>query len=446
MRRALALLVLAALVAAGCVSPAGDVASLSASPFVDAILTDHEHDDLAAHALWTSSMEMLGHSSLGDDALTFDAFGEMDLHGDLAVVSALERTSGEGAIVLVDLADPADPTRLGWASIRENAHPLDVKFDEAGEFVYASGTGRILVFDVRDPTAPTLAGAATPPGAACHMSAMGVVDGAEYFWCTGDPVGLTTYRVVAQGDQRALVPVAYSRPLYRLEPVTAAGTFGVVGAPHDMTFQLDPVDGTPLLVVSNRGYGLRILDVSDPLAPAELGHWTGEGAEHSPLHFHTGMVTVVNGTRYAIVSPEILPDDATPPAIWILDATDYGAMTLAAEWTAPGDHGSPGFTFTTHQWQVAQERLYLGYYHAGVWVLDLKTILAGAYREDPARPDVLGYYLPHEAPVTEGAMVPNVWDLTLRNGVIYATDISSGVYALHYVPDALGDEAITGFA
>jgi hypothetical protein len=255
------------------------------------------------------------------------------------------------------------------------------------------------------------------------------------------------YQVVDAVDSaRGLVPVAYSRPSGDPTPVTGAGTFGVVGAPHDMTFQLDPLDGTPLLVVSNRGYGVRVLDVSDPRVPRELGAWRGEGAEHSPLHWHTSMVTLVNGTRYLITSPEILPDDSTPPAIWVLDATDYADLKLVAEWTAPGDHGSTGFTFTTHQWQVAQERLYLGYYHAGVWILDLKAIVAGGWEEDPARLDVLGYYLPHEAPIVEGAMVPNVWDLTLREGVMWVTDISSGLYALHYAPDRVGDPALTGFS
>ena len=446
-----ALALVLALVAAGCAAPTNGPADGAgtggpAGAFVDPIVEDHEHTVLADHALATPTMELLGHSTLEVGGATFTSLGEMDWHDALAVVAA-QQVGGDGAIVLVDIADPRAPVPLGFATIQETAHPLDVKFDEAGTHVYASGTARIFVFDVSDPSAPKPAGVATPPGAACHMSALGVVDGAEYFFCTGDPVGLTVYQVVDQAPGvRALVPVAHSRPSGDPTPVTEAGTFGVVGAPHDMTFQLDPVDGRPLLVVSNRGYGVRVLDVSDPKLPVELGIWKGEGAEHTPLHWHTSMVTVVAGTRYLVTSPEILPDEATPPAIWFLDATDYGAMTLVAEWTAPGDHGSPGFTFTTHQWQVAQERLYLGYYHAGVWVLDLPTILGGRYEADPARPDVLGYYLPHEAPAVEGDMVPNVWDLTLKNGVMWVTDIGSGLYALRYAGDTVGDARVTGFS
>ena len=457
MRRALALLLPLALFAAGCVGAPTDGetdrAGLPGGTFVDPILEDHEHTHLAAHDLTPVNMEKLGHSALADEAAEFSHFGEMDFFGNVMAVAASRLPDLRPALVLVDVADPANLTRLGWTAVPvqgagplSSPYPLDVKFDEKGEFVYLSVPGQILAYDVRDPAAPALAGAMLPPGAACHMSAMGVVDGAEWFWCTGDPTGLTAYRVVEAGDRRALLPLSQSRPDGFHQPIQGAGTFGVVGAPHDMTFQLDPVDGTPLLVVSNRGFGVRVLDVSNPALPVQLGAWTGEGAEHAPLHWHTSMVALVDGTRYVITSPEILPDDQTPPAIWMLDATDYADLKLAAEWTAPGDHGSPGFTFTTHQWQVAQDRLYLGYYHAGVWVLDLKTILAGSYQDDPARPDVLGYYLPDMPAVEDGQMVPNVWDLNLQQGVIYATDISSGLYALHYLPDALGDETLTGFS
>lgn len=457
MRRALALLVPLALFVAGCVGAppddAADRAGRGGAAFVDPIVEDHEHTDFAAHALPPVNVERLGHSALSDDEASFAHFGEMDVHGTLLAVAASKMPEAKPALVLVDVTDPANPVRLGWTMVRtqpavgvlNSPYPLDVKLDETGAFAYLSVNTQVLAYDVRDPSAPKLAGAMLPAGAACHMSAMGVIDGAEWFWCTGDPVGLTAYRVVEAGDRRALVPVSQSRPDEFYRPVQGAGTFGVVGAPHDMTFQLDPVDGRPILVVSNRGYGVRVLDVSDPALPKQLGAWRGEGAERTVLHMHTAMVAVVDGTRYVIASPEILVD-GEPPAIWMLDATDYGGLTLAAEWTAPGDHPSPGFTFTTHQWQVAQERLYLAYYHAGVWVLDLKVILGGVYREDPARPDVLGYFLPDEPSVEDGQMVPNVWDLNLKDGVVYATDISSGLYALHFLPDRLGDETLTGFS
>jgi hypothetical protein len=39
-----------------------------------------------------------------------------------------------------------------------------------------------------------------------------------------------------------------------------------------------------------------------------------------------------------------------------------------------------------------------------------------------------------------------VWDLNLQRGVVYATDIASGLYAFHHLADRVGDEALTGFS
>ncbi len=447
-RAVLVLLLVPALVAAGCVSaPAGDepgTDTVAPPAFIDPIHDDHDHADLSLHQLSTPTMEKVGYSAFDGGGMRFTSFGEMDLHEDLAVISAVRiGETRQGVIIMVDLSDPTDPKRLGVGLVGDASHPLDVKFDASGAYVFATATGQIHAFDVSDPSNPLPAGAMLPPGVACHMSALGVVAGVEYFFCTGDPTGLTVYRVVDVSPGRALVPVGRSSP--DGGPQVGGSLFGGLGAPHDMTFQEDPVTGDPILVVSNRGFGVRVLDIRDPANPVQLARWHGEGADHFSNHMHTAMVTLVNGTRYVIVSPEIL-DSGNPPAVWMLDATDYANLILAAEWTAPNDHPSPGFTFTTHQWQVAEERLYLGYYHAGVWVLDLPTILDPGFRDDPARGDVLGYYLPHEDPVEPAAMVPNVWDVTLRNGLIFATDISSGLYVLHHLPDAIGDEAITGFS
>lgn len=442
----LATLALLASILAGCVSAPADTQGGEATAFVDPILEDHDHSVLADHALQTSTMELLGYASLGDASTKFTSLGELDIFpradGTLVATVSAQVVGGSGAVVLVDVTDPASMTRLGFVTLPEGAHPLDVKWDEKGEYVYASATGRLFVVDARDATKPALAGAALSTGVACHMTAMGTIQSQEYLFCTGDGLWMTVYQVVVAADKRSLVPVGQWKPS---DPPRGTGP-SALGAPHDMTFQLDPVDEKPILAVSGRGFGLRVLDVSDPKSPKEMAKWTGEGADHPPIHMHTGMVAVIDGTRYLIGSPEILPNAQTPPAVWVLDATDYGALKLVAEWTAPGDHGSPGFTFTTHQWQIADGRIYLGYYHAGVWVLDVRAILAGGYRDDPARPEVLGYYLPNMEPATPGAMVPNVWDVNLWRGVAYATDISSGVYALHYAPDRIGDEALTGFS
>jgi hypothetical protein len=95
---------------------------------------------------------------------------------------------------------------------------------------------------------------------------------------------------------------------------------------------------------------------------------------------------------------------------------------------------------------VVDGKIYLAYNHAGFWVLDLDSIIAGTYADDPTRPDVLGYYLPHEEVELfdpERAVVPNTWDVNVQGGVIFASDRYTGFYVLHSTDDAMGDETVT---
>jgi hypothetical protein len=132
--------------------------------------------------------------------------------------------------------------------------------------------------------------------------------------------------------------------------------------------------------------------------------------------------------------------------MWVLDVTDYANPTLVGEWHPPGEHVTQGLLLTTHQFQVVDGRIYLAYNHAGVWVLDLAAIIDGSYRDDPERPEVLGYYLPHQEVELfdpEVAAVPNTWDLNLRDGYIYASDRYTGFYVLHYADDEMGNATLT---
>ena len=147
--------------------------------------------------------------------------------------------------------------------------------------------------------------------------------------------------------------------------------------------------------------------------------------------------------------PELLRDD--PGALWVLDATDYGALSLAGEWVNPGRYGADGIRFSTHNFQIADGRVYMAHYHAGVWVLDLARIAdaGGPLDEAGASAAVLGYWLPRADVATfhqTGVNVPEVWDVLLYEGRVYAVDINTGLHVLHYEGDTLGDASASGFA
>ena len=95
-------------------------------------------------------------------------------------------------------------------------------------------------------------------------------------------------------------------------------------------------------------------------------------------------------------------------------------------------------------------RVYMAHYHAGVWVIDVDAFLAknptpkGNVRAPlPDAIPNLGVYLTrHDATRAPG----QVWDVVVKDGYIYASDYSLGLFVLHFLGDPLNDPAYTGTA
>ncbi len=462
------LLIIAALVAAGCISPEEalpdpDDAMNTVEAFLDPILDSHDHADPAEHALKTASMHELGFNVLGDDGKPFTYIGEIDWLGDYAYIAVIGRGSLPG-FVIVDVTDATNPVVVGRGEM-PNAYVVDVKIDDDGKFLYAAsqagtrtGTptglqdalGRygVWVWNVEDKTKPVLVSQTPVAASGCHMLSYWKHNG-EHLACTGETILFFDPVDDALGTRR-LTPVGQYSPQSQegLDETTRSGETGPGPLPHDQTIQTDPVTGNPVMFVSHWDMGLRVVDLANLAAPRELGTWTGAGATHYSGNVHSAMAVVMNDTRYVVAGPELLGQGQVP-SLYIMKADDYGNMELVAEWWAPGDHASQGLLLTTHQFQIVDGRIYMAYNHGGVWVLDLATIIAGGYREDPARPDVLGYHLERHAEVLDAENahpIPNTWDVVVRHGVIWATDRYTGLYALHLTGDEIGNEELSSFA
>lgn len=469
-----ALLVVAfALVVAGCVQPPTEADRASArAAFVDPIVDDHDHASFADHALWTPSMTLLGHSPLGEDGKPYSYVGEMDTNGDLTVVQVLGRGSMPGFVVL-DTSDPANPTPIGRAEMPWS-YVVDVKWSPDGKSVFAAsqkgaGAGRASTskpltddpatalisqngftqWDMTDPTKPVAiaGGLAEPTG--CHMLSVKEVGGETFVFCVANVVTVYRYADGGAWQQVAAIGPGSDDGLERVLDESVAclpGTCALLSAePHDITVQPDPKDESRLIAsVSYWDFGVRFYDVSDPTRPQLLGAWAGGAAKRYEGNAHGAALTLLDGKRVAVVGPELLGD--TVPALYVLDVEDFAAPKILGEWIPPGEHPSHGLTLTTHQFQVVDGRIYLAYNHAGVWVLDLAAIVEGGYKDDSARPEVLGYYLPHEEVELfdpKIAAVPNTWDINVKDGHVFASDRYTGFYVLHYEGDAAGDASLT---
>lgn len=190
------------------------------------------------------NVELVGHSDLGGRGLHAAVWG----HRDFAYVgSAGQRSSNNPAlcpgrgVTVVDIADPGRPEVVGsvaqrTATTAEDVHVLAVDSAEFRGDLLATGiqrcseegTGGLSLWDVTDPRAPVELG----------------------FFGTGrGPIGV------------------HELDVFRRE----SRTIGLLAVPFSET--LDP---------QNQG-DLRIVDLSDPRAPVQLGHWglgrgIGQGA------------------------------------------------------------------------------------------------------------------------------------------------------------------------
>lgn len=482
MRAAVAFALLVSSTLAGCLAPPDAPAASGGLPsfeWVDPIVAEHNHSEPAEHALATPTMEMLSATAFtSPDGSPLGLAGEADVRGALAAV-AITGIGGETpGFALLDVADARSPRVLSFTPSPQTGRLADVKIHPSGAWLLAaaqSGTqprtpsnapalgewssqNGLRIYDIRDPAAPvpTLM-IPSRTGYGCHMLAFKAIGGEEWLFCVGRAIEVYLFdNATGTAEIAAVYAPQGERGVENILANDASNPQGFVTearlsvTPHDMTVQDDPVTGDPILLVSWWDLGVRVVDVRDPRNPREIGAWAGEGASTFEGNVHSALATLVNGRRVVVATPELLRND--PAAVWLLDASDWSAMGLVGEWVNPGRHGADGIRFSTHNVQVANERLYMAHYHAGVWVLDLRALDAGGASLDDAQAveATLGYYLPHEPFATflppEATSVPDVWDVVLKDGVLWATDVHTGFYALRFLGDELGDASASGFA
>lgn len=415
--------------------------------FHSPLVLDHDHSDLAEHNV-SNAVTLIGHEPVGAMDLPAGGVGEIDVAGNYAYVAII----GYG-FAIVDVSDPSKPdtvARVQAVSPDPIKYAADIKVDASGDWVFLamelSSTPGLLIYDARDRAAPQLAGIWVAPGTllGCHMIEYAQIGGQEYVFCApldnAIYVGLLSPETAA--PVRAITTVARfvpNSPGAVMDTVQNAGPDTVtdqVSGHQDMTFQLDPLTGTPMLYVSFWNFGVRFVDVAIPAAPIEVGFWDGATAEWYRGLIHTTMAFESEGHRIVIAIPEV----ASPPALFVLDATDFAAPVLLSEWRALEDFAGQDTAFSMHNFQIVDGKIYLAMYHGGLWVLDVST------PENQTHPHPVGSYLPHEMRADGNPYSPGPWDVVVWNGYMLTADGDGGFYVLHHDGDPAGDPAYASFA
>ena len=231
------------------------------------------------------------------------------------------------------------------------------------------------------------------------------------------------------------------------------------------------IEGDLVYAVHNGTSDIHIIDISDPTAPDEVGRWGMPESDHKSLHdvivqdgyaylsyWDDGAVTLDVGAgthggtptepafvsrlrypignthtawragRYLFVGDEIFPDDWDADApieargyVHVLDMTDMDNPVEVARYEVP-EAGA-------HNIWVEGDRLYVGYYQAGLRVVDISGELRGdLYRQ--------GREIAILKTTDAQSTVPNwgmTWGAQIHKGHIFTSDLNSGLWVVKLV-------------
>jgi|GEM_PF-2750047 len=307
-----------------------------------------------------------------------------------------------GQISVVDTMDPAQPRLVGAVPLDKIGQEIVARdgllyaAEAQCEFGAATCEGLLAVFDVTKPTLPELVGQyelteiITGGGGGKNWGAAGVEVEGNYAYLFGGPY----YHNPAPGTHYGLI-VADVSDLAALRRVGAM-TFPEGKAEEEWWLGKDlAIVGRFAYVAAGEG-GVRVVDVSDPTAPVEVGAF-----REIPL----APRLAVSGD-YAYVADR----DGN---IWVLDMANPAhpakmgcyALTepLASDWTS-------GNAFPIQDMVISGGYLYVAAEGAGLYVLDLA---------DPAAPTLASRY-----PAGAGHAV------AVQEDLVYLLGGYSGLYIL----------------
>ena len=327
-----------------------------------------------------------------------DVAGTLGSNSDIAVAGGVVFAPHLGGVnELLDAATGAPLGRIDVGAAPPAGGAVlpavwDVK--AAGGVLYAGTLSKgLLIYDVADAANPRLLGQ--------HRVIAGGGSTESFF-------NVHNIFLSPRGDVLYAINHSYANTDLRLIDVSdptaprELGRFGAdtAGTVHDIN--VIERDGRLIAFLNDLTLGLSILDVTDPAAVTSLGSiaWEG-GFSHSGWPFRLG-----ERLYYAHA------DEGFDQGLTVLDVTDPAAPRIVSRFaTRPG--------VSIHNVEVVDGIAYVAYYLDGLRVIDLR---------DPARPREIGHFDTVPA-AAERALVQGAWGVRVWEGRVFISDTDSGVYA-----------------
>jgi hypothetical protein len=286
--------------------------------------------------------------------------------GTLAYVGDYYMVPGSagGALRIVDVSDPANPAQAGFAELSGRGSGVALSVG----YAYLSGEkAGLLVADITDPFSPTEVISYPTTKLAHDVAVMGdyayLADSWDlYLFDISDPLSPTLVST-------------WPTPGDSLNNVVVAGNYAYVGAGHDglrivdVSDPLAPIE-TGVYTVSDRIYdvallgdlvylaadqaGLHIVDVSDPISPTLAGVYNGweivssvtaaQSSSGQVLAYILGEYWVDNGQWYNGLSVLDVSDPASPVEVGF-----YNLMTEAQTVAVAEDSSGQSYIYLANQ-------------------------------------------------------------------------------------------------
>ena len=367
---------------------------------------------------------------------------------------------GRGAVATVEVTtriEEAELVRIGRGAAADH-HSGDTWVFEGvdgrdyayvGTFMY----DWMKAWDVTDPSSPVLTDSV-------QLDARRINDVKIH---SGNRIGILT-REGASDRRNGIVILDLADPAH--PAIISEYKRTVPGGVHNVW-----IEGDLVYAVHNGTRDIHIIDISDPAAPDEVGRWGLPPSDTKSLHdvivqdgyaylsyWDDGAVTLDVGAgthggtptepafvsrykypagnthtawragRYLFVGDEIFPDvwDADAPIeargyIHVLDMVDPDNPVEVARYEVP-EAGA-------HNIWVEGDRLYVGYYQAGLRVVDISGELRGdLYRQ--------GREIAVLKTTDSETTVPNwgmTWGAQIHKGHIFTSDLNSGLWVVKLV-------------
>jgi len=263
--------------------------------------------------------------------------------------------------------------------------------------LYAATTSEgLLTFDVTTPSQPRLVGQFKVPGVA------------------GSPERLVNiHNLTLSGDGRQVYLINQSHPTSDMRIVDVSdpahptemgrytpGTTSLIQGVHDV--YLTVRDGRTYAYVNRLRMGLEIFDVTEPGSPTLVGSFMPGTASHSGWFFEA------NGQHYFAHT-----DEGFNQGLTVLNVEDVTKPEVVSVYRK-----RPGISI--HNIRVVDGIAYIAYYVDGLVVLDLRN---------PEKIIELAHYdtIPNE---DERTLFSGAWGVHVDDGTIFISDMDSGIYAL----------------